>query len=231
MTSLLTLLAAVVVSHDLRTDPFTHCADGTATSLWVSRSYPVLPRHDGPMGETRFEVRERTTGAVRGTVKQPGLGNCLGFAAAVDAFVISSEFELGSVVPVAAIQLLGQDAVISDTNFTGNFSAFALVTSASRRFVAFVGQRDSTGPCSLWVLDVVRNTVKHLGKAPAPPPNTDALVTREWTWERAEIGRPVELEPSVLRFDGEVLHVSLGKDTSHARASKRAEQIYRPEVR
>lgn len=231
MTSLLTLVSALVVSQDLHTDPFTHCADGTVTSLWISRSYPELPRHDGPMGETRFEVRERTTGTVRGQVKQPGLGSCLGFAPAVDAFVISSEFELGSVVPIAAIQLVRQDATVSDTNFTGNFSAFAQVTSATRRFIAFVGQRDSTGLCALWLLDVVRNTVKRLGKAPAPPPQPEAPLLREWTWESAEIGRPVELEPSVLRFDGEVLHVTFGKDTSRARASKRTEQLYRLDAR
>jgi hypothetical protein len=211
---------------DVIEEPPAECARGTSTTLWLSSKFPALPRHDGPEGESRFEVRAQ--GKAVGAVALPGGGRCHGFSPEAHAYVVSSVHERGMLLPIASLELLGEDGKVRTTAFERDeHEAFALVTSASRRWVAFIGDdARHEGSMKLFALDVVTDRIRLLGPAPAPPPAREGPRKRSWRWGVDGEEGYADIEPDVLRFDGEVLRASYGADTSRSRAKARRVRLF-----
>ena len=101
--------------------------------------------------------------------------------------------------------------------------ALALVVDAPGARVALVGSRKN-GPYRLFLLDLAANTLRELGEA--PPPTGETFHGR-WTWNPETLGRAVEMEPAVLRFEGDELRASYGKDSSKKRATSRRNKSWK----
>jgi hypothetical protein len=148
----------------------------------------------------------------------------LGFNKTTHTYLIGGVFQIGAWLPLGYIQYLREEKNVFEPSAFDRlgYLAQATVISPKGRYIAFIGGQQSTG--KLYVLDTQTNTIKSLGAALAPPSlANDAFSSEEpFEWGTGWADGYVNIETSILRFISEnVLQVSYGKDTPHARAKKR----------
>jgi hypothetical protein len=211
--------------------PLVVCASSTSTLLrsgGTSRS----TRHNGNDGEARFVLENKSTGSVLWKDEYVGEGICFGFNSARHIYVVGSRREHGIGVRVTNVRYIDEEARrsrISALNMR-KIEAFAAVTSPTLHYVALIAMEGSD--VSLLVLDVERDVLLKLGKAPLPPPLTawertyvrdhPEVLEGTWDWMASFRDSYIELDPKIVQFEGkDVLKVSYGADTAYERAQKR----------
>jgi hypothetical protein len=203
------------------------CAKGSKTTLEISAiDTPTLLRHDHSMGKSRIVLRSQVTGNTLFSVDYEGRWFCLGFNHKSQKYSVGGVFERGAWLPLASIQYLGEDGSAFEQSAFDRlgYLAMSAQTDTNNRYIAFIGGENTTG--SLFVLNVENDTIKKLGTAPAPPPQTaetiDICKDEAFAWGSCWGESYVELDKDIIRFKAEdILEVSYGLDSFHARAKKR----------
>lgn len=201
------------------------CSVGPTTTLRLGIDAPALPRHDAPDPRSELELVD-AAGKRLALHSVWGRARCLAYLPTRGAHLVSLEAEVGVIVPVVSLVLVADDGRLLVTRLSKeDTQALALVVDALSARVALVGSRRH-GPYRLFVLDLLVDTLRELGDAPAPPP-VGQVVRGKWTWGSEDVGRVVELEPAVLHFEGHELRATYGKDSSKRRATPRKTQTWR----
>lgn len=201
------------------------CPKGTQTQLHHTlTNAPLLNRLDESIGQTQFVLSDNTNNTIRLSKTYDGRWFCLSFNNLTKSYVIGGIFQIGAWLPLGSIQYLSeaknsfQPSVFDRLAYLAN----AAVASPNGRYIAFIGGQHSTG--QLYVLDTQTDTIKNLGTAPAPPPlaNNSFFSEEPFEWGTGWADGYLEMEKNILHFKSEnILQVSYGKDTPHARAKKR----------
>jgi hypothetical protein len=225
LAALLVLLAA-----DAPAPAPAHCAVGARSTLDVEvLDRPATPRHDENIGRDRLVLRDADGKARFKDETSDGHFVCLGYDRAKARYLVGVYQEAGVWLVLSSIQYLPEDAA-NGPHFEPSvfakkeYVALASVTSASGRYLAFVGGVGVAD--ALYVLDTESDTIRRIGRAPAPPPVSDGFECDEpfrWGTCWADAYKP--FEPAIVHFDGDaVLVISRGHDTPKRRATRRAEQ-------
>jgi hypothetical protein len=203
------------------------CATGARTTLNVEvLERPTIPRHDESIGRERLVLRARDGKTLFSDETRDGRWMCLGFDRAKGRYLVGGYQEEGTWLVLAPVTYLAEDGTkLEESEFSRKeYMAMASLTSPSGRYVAFVG---GVGVIDgLYVLDTEADTIRRVGKAPAPPPLGDDFTCDEtFRWGSCWVGAYAPLEPEVLRFDGDdTLVVTYGHDTHRRRAPTRTTQ-------
>jgi hypothetical protein len=227
-----TLLALALLAAAASAPPPAHCAVGAHTTLDVEvLDRPRVPRHDGSIGRDRLVRRGPKGKEIFEKDTREGQWKCLGYDRAKARYIVGVYQEVGVWLVVSGIYSLAEDGTqLEPTAFSRQrYLAMTWLTSPSGRYVAFVGGLDF--PDGLYVLDTEADTVRHLGRPPAPPPlgdDDDFDCDEPFGWGSCWVGDYQPLEPKVLRFDGDAtLVITRGHDTPKRRAKKRVEERVR----
>jgi hypothetical protein len=218
------LLAVLIIALFTTSSYCAECPKGTVTKLnYTLNNVPTINRLDQSIGQTRFVLTD-TNGTTRLSKDYDGKWFCLAFNKATKTYIVGGVFQIGAWLPLGSIQYLREDKNSFEPSIFDRlgYIANAAVTSPNGRYIAFIGGQQTTG--QLYVLDTQTDTIKSLGVAPAPPPlANEAFVSEEpFEWGTGWADSYVEMETNILRFSSEnSLQVSYGKDTAHARATKR----------
>jgi hypothetical protein len=218
------LLTPLLTSLFITSSYCAECPKGTQTRLHYTRlNVPDFNRLDESIGQTQF-VLTNTNGTKQLNKTVEGRWFCLGFNKTTNTYLIGGVFQIGAWLPLGSIQYLNEAKNSFEPSAFDRLSylANAAVVSPKGRYIAFIGGQQSTG--KLYVLDTQTDNIKKLGVAPAPPPvDNDAFSSEEpFEWGTGWADGYVEIETNILHFKSEnVLQVSYGKDTPHARAKKR----------
>jgi hypothetical protein len=211
--------------------PLAVCASSTSTLLrsgGISRS----TRHNGNDGEAHFVLENKVTGTVLWKDEYVGEGICFGFNSARHTYVVGSRREHGIGVRLTNVRYIDEEvrrSRISAFNMR-NIEAFAAVTSPTMHYVAFIALEGND--TSLFVIDVEKDVLTKLGRAPLPPPLTagESAYVKEhpevlegpWGWMASFRDSYIELDPGIVQFEcNDVVKVSYGADTAYERAKKR----------
>lgn len=220
-------LAALLVLLAAGAPASAHCAVGAHTTLDVEvLERPATPRHDENIGRDRLVLRAADGKTTFKDDTSDGHFMCLGYDRAKGRYVVGVYQEAGVWLVLSSIQYLPEDKPrFEPSEFARKeYLALASVTSPSGRYVAFVGGVGVAD--ALYVLDTEADTIRRLGRAPAPPPVGDDFECDEpfrWGTCWADAYKP--FEPAIVHFDGDTtLVISRGHDTPKRRASRRAEQ-------
>jgi hypothetical protein len=223
------VLAAVAAGGDAPAPAA--CAVGTHTTLAVEiLERPRVPRHDESIGNDRLVLRGADGKKVFSEDTHDAHWLCLGFDRGKGRYLVGGYQEQGTWLVLGPILYLAEDAKgggkrLEESAFSRQeLMAMSSLTSPSGRYVAFVG---GVGVIDgLYVLDTEADTIRRVGKAPAPPPLGDDFTCDEtFRWGSCWVGAYAPLEPEVLRFDGDdTLVVTYGHDTHRRRAPKRTTQ-------
>lgn len=205
------------------------CPPGPHTRLEISvLERPEALRHDHDVGRDRLTLKTRDGRELMHSDSHDFHWKCLSYSPQ-RGHVVGAVGERGAWFVLRSIGYLAEDAkMLEPSAFTvRGFLALAARTSPRGRFIAFIGGAGSAD--ALYVLDTKLDKIKKLGPAPAPPPQeSDFACEDSFDWGSCWVGGFVEIEPRVLRFEGESrLVVSYGKDGPRGRARKRTVRKYR----
>jgi len=206
----------------------TECAGGTKTILEISNiGMPVTLHHDRSIGKSRFVLRSQSTGKPLFSAVYDGRWFCFGFNKNNQKYIVGGVFERGSWLPLTSIQYLREDGTALEPSVFDRMGYLAMSsqTDAKNRYIAFVGGKDYTTGM-LFVLNIENDTVKKLGIAPAPPPQTaetiDICKDEPFDWGSCWVASYLELDKGIIRFKPkDILEVSYGSDSFYARSEKR----------
>lgn len=218
------LLTVLIIALFTTSSYCAECPNGTVTKLnYTLNNVPTVNRLDQSIGQTRFVLTD-TKGTTRVSKDYDGKWFCLAFNKGTKTYIVGGVFQIGAWLPLGAIHYLREDKNIFELSVFDRqgYIANVTVTSHNGRYIAFIGGQQTTG--KLYVLDTQTDTIKSLGVAPAPPPfKEDSFSSDEpFEWGTGWADGYVEMEKNILRFSSEnSLQVSYGKDTAHARATKR----------
>jgi hypothetical protein len=205
------------------------CPKGAQTQLHYKLiNAPDLNRLNESIGQTQFVLTD-LNGTTLLSKTFEGRWFCLGFNITTKTYLIGGVFQIGAWLPLASIQYLGETKKSFEPSAFDRLAyiANATVISPKGRYIAFIGGQQMTG--KLYILDTQTDTIKSLGDAPAPPPlENDAFSSEEpFEWGTGWADAYVEMETNILYFKSEnILQVSYGKDTAHARAKKRQIRLF-----
>jgi len=149
----------------------------------------------------------------------------------IKTYVLGGILERGAWLPLGSIQYLREDGSSFGASAFDRlgYLAMTVVTSPNGRYIVFIGGQNTAG--TLYVLDIERDAVKELGPAPAPPPNAlgrEICKGEPFEWGTCWGDGYVEMDTGIIRFKSEdVLEVSYGDDSPHARAKKRRVQRFK----
>ena len=220
-----------------KTVPLADCAVGTTTVLkagGLSRSQ----RHNGNSGEAHFALHDKQSHALLWKDEYVGEGTCFGFNADRSVYLVGSRKPHG--IGVRLTDLIYVDAAARSSRLSAfnrqKLEAFAAVPGPGLRRLALIGMHGND--VSLFVLDVGRDVLKNLGRAPLPPPLTaeerayaqqhPGTLDGSWDWMASFRDSYTKLEPEILRFvSDDVLEASFGADTADARAKDRQNVTFR----
>jgi hypothetical protein len=207
------------------------CATGARTTLSVEvLERPSVPRHDESIGRERLVLRARDGKTLFHDETHDGRWMCLGFDRAKGRYLVGGYQEEGTWLVLASMTYLAEDGTrLEESEFSRKeYMAMASLTSASGRYVAFVG---GVGVIDgLYVLDAETDTIRKVGKAPAPPPLADDGFDcdEEFRWGSCWVGAYAPLEPEVLHFEGDdTLVVTRGHDSRRQRGKTRTTQRFK----
>lgn len=210
--------------------PAVTCATGSNTLLelgGVSRS----TQHNGNDGQANFALKPKAGGAVLWKDQSVGQGVCFGFHTHMLRYVIGTRKEHGIGVRLTSVRYVDEATGKSQASSFNrrNIEGFAAVPSTDLHYIAFIAIAENDA--ELYVLDVEKDSVRKLGKAPLPPPLDEkerAYVKQHpdslegaWEWMGSFRDSYMDLEPGIITFQGDVLKVSFGADTSSKRSEKR----------
>ncbi len=210
------------------------CSTGTRTRLWNSQiNIPFIPRHGQTLGQTRFVLYAEPGGEELLSKVYEGNWFCISFNRNTKTYVVGGILERGALLPLESIQYLREDRTFFEPSAFDRLGFHAMTTAASPggRYIVFIGGQNTIG--ALYVLDIERDVVRKLGRAPAPPPQSDAFAKDACKDEPFEWGTCwgdgyVEMDPGIIRFTAEdVLEVSYGDDSPEGRAKKRLIRRFR----
>ena len=182
-------------------------------------------RHDAPDPSSELELVDAAGKRVALHSVQ-GAARCLGYLPSKAAHLVSIEAEVGVIVPIVSMVLVGDDGTLTATRLSSeDLLALSVLVDAPTARVALVASKKN-GPWRLFLLDLGAGTLRELGEAPAPPPSGTSVRGR-WSWGSEDVGRVTELEPAVLHFEGNELRATYGKDTSKKRAKSRTPKVWK----
>jgi hypothetical protein len=190
------------------------------------------PAYDGRPGKTSFSLVAKETDVVVKNFELPGLWTCLGYNEKMRFHVCVGQFQIGAILPGRAILYLHDDPVrerYSVHSQNSDLMILAAVASPEAHYVAMVS--DLGKGFRLHVLDTALDRMKHIGKAPAPPPDRiDFYSNRDerlpWDWIDPVDGME-PMEPAIMSFiDEQTLQVTYGKDGRIRRARKRTVETW-----
>lgn len=204
----------------------------SAATLLELRGIPREARHGGKQGEAHFVLKARSNGAVLWKAGMPGEGICFGFDAGRRAYVVGIRKEHGigirltSIFYVDEVRHLQRESAFNRRGI----EAFAVVPGPDLHHLALLAiERNET---HLFVLDVRKDTLRRLGRAPAPPPLTPqerrfvqehpGTVEGPWEWMASLRDSYMDLDPGIVAFDGNArLRASYGVDSATRRSPQR----------
>ena len=211
--------------------PVAQCSSGASTSLQLGGRFRS-PHHNGNDGEAHFVLEAKDTASVFWKGQLAGEGVCFGFNVLRRAHVVGLRKQHGIGARLTRMFYINEVRPgIRASAFNKNgIEAFAAVPSSDLNYVALIAiDRNET---SLFVLDIQKNRLRKLGKAPLPPPLTNQ--EREfahqhpdrfggrWEWMAPFRDSYMALDPSIVEFQGAaLLQVSYGADTADQRARQR----------
>ena len=220
MTTLWLLLLAATPAL-----PHVECSRGPSSALKLGTQAPTIAMHDGPEPRSELEVVD-LAGRSLAFYALDGAARCLGFIAPRAAHLVSLEREVGAIVPVVALLLLSEDGKLTPIHLADDeVLALALVVDVPGARVALVASRRGR-PYRVFLVDLMDGSLKELGEPPAPPPRGEPFKGR-WAWSIEEIGRVVDMEPTVLGFAADGLHASYGADTAMRRGAQRRGKVWK----
>ena len=203
------------------------CAKGKTTTLQLTRlNEPKFYRLDQSIGQSQFILLKQDKTLFEQTVE--GRWFCFGFNAQTNTYMVGGIAQTGAWLPLLSINYLKEDGTefIASKFNRDDYLANAAIISPKGRYIAFIGGKRSTG--ELYVLDTQTDSIKHLGKAPLPPPVENFSSEEDFAWGTGWADGFVELEKNVFSFKSEQqLQVSYGKDSSQARAKKRQVRLFK----
>jgi hypothetical protein len=188
--------------------------------LRIGVTEQALMRHDAPDPSSELELVDAAGKRVALHSVQ-GAARCLGYLPSKAAHLVSIEAEVGVIVPIVSMVLVGDDGKLTATKLSSqDVHALSVLVDVRTARVAMVASKKN-GPWKLFLLDLGAGTLRELGDAPAPPP-IEGPLRSDWSWGSEEVGRVTDPDPSVLYFSGNELHATYGKDSSKERATQRA---------
>lgn len=212
------------------------CPTGTETVLELDGLSRSL-RHNGNDGEAHLVLRDKKTRKVLWSGTYVGEGICLGFNPHIRRYIFGIRQEHGIGSRLVETYYVGEiDRKAQASAFTkGAIEAFAAVPGPDRHYVAFIALEGND--TSLFVLDVEKDSLRKLGKAPLPPPLTPTerdyvkqhpdVLEGPWEWMASFRDGYMELDPGIVTFRGPAtLDVSYGSDTARGRAAERTVATY-----
>jgi hypothetical protein len=182
--------------------------------------------------ETRLVLSSRTPGRKAQELVWEGDWDVLVFATGPKAYVLRQFATVGAWRGIVAVRYLSESGASKESRAVGEqFFAVTDVASSEGNSVAFVAQTKTPAVATgfhLYVLDVVKDSLRDLGRPPAPPPvdpdASDALCRGKGavSWGDSELGGAyTPMDDGILVFEPGVLKVSFGADTCARRAAKR----------
>jgi hypothetical protein len=211
--------------------PLTLCSRGTSSLLklgGVSRSM----HHNKNQGEAHFVLVEKNSGSVLWKDEFSGEGICLGFNVRKRVYLIGIRKEHGIGTRLTRLLYIDEDKHVNQESIfnTREIEAFAAIPGPDLHYVALIAiDHNET---SLFVLNVQKDSLKILGKAPLPPPLTQKerqfvkehpdILEEPWEWMASFRDGYMELDPGIIVFqENTLLRVSYGVDTGYDRAGHR----------
>jgi uncharacterized protein YndB with AHSA1/START domain len=194
--------------------------EGETTTLRRSGTPPSM-RLDGPEGSTTLLLRSKAQSAEIASFRWDGDWRVEVYARSRHAYVLSLHGIFGASRAVQAIRYLDESGGLRDAALAPGWYAYTLVPSSDGRALAFVGTRDPAKGMGLELLDVARDRLVELGRAPGPPPHDFDCEHQPYGWG-AGVGDGYEpMDPGIIEFVDGRLRVSYADDTCHARAGRR----------
>jgi len=190
----------------------------------VQITWSNLPKsHESPDGISEIIARSVKTDSVVFLKKLSGLWYCLGYNAGISSYILVGKFIVGASFPLTTMAYLDDRAFVwrNSRYDARDWSALTAVVSPKTEFVCFAGQLDNW-KYQLEVLDVAMDSIKILGDAPAPPPDSSyAIEGNDWNW-----GDPVDsytpMDHGILEFTSDkTLSASYGNDNGRKRSVNR----------
>jgi hypothetical protein len=222
--------SADAIADLTRPHPSTETATGTTTRLAVTSS-GMSDAMDAPDPDTTLELRAAADGQLVVQLHWSEAWQVLAFDVATRTYVLGEIATHGAWRVLDAIRYLDERGGKRDGRFaTDHLVALSSRTSPDGSYIALVAQPDQPAVRDgfrLYLLDVAADTLRVLGRAPAPPPLDDpaACTAGPWVWGDLQAVAFYEAMDAVaLQFDGGKLRASYGADTCRARAKQRTTQ-------
>ncbi len=213
-----------------RPHPSTETATGTTTRLAVTSSRMSVAM-DAPDPDTTLELRAAAGGQLVVQLHWSEEWQVLAFDLATHTYVLGEIATHGAWRVLDAIRYLDERGGTRDGRFAADhLVALSSAASAGGDYVAFVAQADKAPTRDifrLYLLDVAADTLRMLGRAPAPPPLDDpaACTSAPWVWGDLQAVAFYEpMDAVALRIDGDKVRARYGADTCRARAKQRTTQ-------
>lgn len=190
--------------HAARADE-EHCPRGTRTALTIqAQERREMLRPDEAIGGDVLSLHAGKRELMH-AVSHDFHWMCLSYSKK-RGHLVGTQAAMNGAIVLRTIGYLAEDAqVIEPSAFTRErLHAYAALPSRDGRFVAFVGGREET---ALYLLDTLRDQVRKLGPAPAPPPDPERGCA---DWGPGCVTGFTELSPKIWSFSGSALVVSYG---------------------